>query len=61
LKKFPIEIEIKGSPVVVTPLQSGIDFKGQYPFYNFGSYMRNCNPVIRDIKITNNGPTEMVN
>lgn len=36
VKKFDIEIEVTGTPVIVKPNQLGISYKGDFPLYHLG-------------------------
>jgi hypothetical protein len=58
-KKFPIIAEVKGTPVVVGANQLGVDYKGIYPFYDFGCFMRNVGICSKEIRITNTGPKDV--
>lgn len=56
VKKFPVQVVVKGSPVVISPNQLGVTYKGQYPLFNLGYYMRSSPAITREFKIENTGP-----
>ena len=57
--KFPVLINVKGSPIIVTPNQVGVSFKGEYPEVNIGNVLRNQGPTIKKFKVSNTGPKDM--
>jgi hypothetical protein len=56
IKKFPINIQIKGTPVSLSRNQLGINFTTEIPHLNVGTFLRNSGKSTRNIKIINNGP-----
>lgn len=56
IKKFPINMQIKGTPVSLSRNQLGINFNKQIPLLNAGTFLRNNGKPTRNIKLTNNGP-----
>ena len=52
---FPINIEIKGTPVVVAPNQLGIDYKGDFPSFNLGNIMCRSAVFTREFRLLNTG------
>lgn len=57
--KFPVLINVKGSPIIVTPNQVGVSFKGEYPEVNVGNVLRNQGPTVKKFKVSNTGPKDM--
>lgn len=57
--KIPVLINVNGSPIIVTPNQVGVSFKGEYPEVNIGNVLRNQGPVQKKFKISNTGPKNM--
>jgi hypothetical protein len=52
-------INVKGSPIIVTPNQVGVSFKGEYPEVNVGNVLRNQGPTVKKFKVSNTGPKDM--
>jgi len=42
--------------VIVSPYQLGVSYKGEYPVYDLGSYMKSGMLVEREFKVSNTGP-----
>ena len=59
VRKFPVIVEVKGSPVVVTPNQLGFNYKEQIPLFDLGYYMRNSGTITREFKLSNTGPKDI--
>lgn len=59
IKKIPIDIHIKGTPVSLSRNQLGIDFNQEIPFMNLGTLLHSNGLVKRSIKVVNNGPKEV--
>lgn len=57
--KFPVLINVKGSPIICTPNQVGVSFKGEYPEVNVGNVLRNQGPTMKKFKVSNTGPKDM--
>ena len=57
--KVPVIINVQGSPIIVTPNQVGVSFKGEYPEVNVGNVLRNQGPTQKKFKISNTGPKDM--
>lgn len=55
-REFPIKIDIKGTPVIVSPYQLGINYAGDYPSYHLGYYMRANKKITREFRLKNTGP-----
>lgn len=60
LKKFPMRLNVTGSPLVVTPNQVGVDFKSDYPSFTVGSLMHSFPPISKQFKLTNTGPDDLI-
>lgn len=58
-KKFPISIQVTGSPIVVTPNQVGVSFKNDCPKINIGTIVKGYGPVVRNFKVSNTGPKDI--
>lgn len=58
-KIFPTIINITGSPLILSPNQVGISYKGDNPSINIGSVMQNFGPIIKNFRLTNTGPKEV--
>lgn len=56
IKKFPINMQIKGTPVSLSRNQLGINFNKEIPLLNAGTFLVNNGKSTRSIKIVNNGP-----
>ena len=56
VKKFPIDIHIKGSPVLLSKNQLGINFNEEVPIMNVGSLLTSNGAVKKSIKVINKGP-----
>mmetsp|Transcript_27654 Transcript_27654/g.24320 ORF Transcript_27654/g.24320 Transcript_27654/m.24320 type:complete len:222 (+) Transcript_27654:241-906(+) len=50
---------IRGSPLTVTPNQTGVSFTGEYPVVELNPVMHNLGPLTKQVKLTNTGPTDM--
>lgn len=59
IKKIPMDIHIKGTPVSLSRNQLGIDFNQEIPFMNLGTLLHSNGLVKRSIKVVNNGPKEV--
>lgn len=59
MKKFPVTVDVKGSPVVITQNQLGISYGGEIPFFDIGAYMRNSGLISRELRVTNTGPKDV--
>jgi hypothetical protein len=59
MKKFPINIQIKGTPVSLSKNQLGINFNSEIPLLNAGTFLRRNGKSTRNIKILNNGPRDV--
>lgn len=57
--KFPVKLNISGSPLVVTPNQVGVDYKGDYPALNLEPRMHSLGVYTKQVKLTNTSPQEM--
>lgn len=51
MKEFPVAIEIKGSPVVISPSQLGFSYRTDYPSYDLGTFMRNSGTISREFRV----------
>lgn len=60
VKKFPIRLNVTGSPLVVTPNQVGVDFKNDYPSLTVGHLMHSFPAISKQFKLTNSGPDDLV-
>ncbi|CAD8087121.1 unnamed protein product [Paramecium primaurelia] len=58
-KEFPIAIDIKGSPIVISPSQLGFNYKTDFPTFDLGTYMRNFGTISRDFRVMNTGPQDV--
>ena len=56
IKKIPIDIHIKGTPVALSRNQLGIDFDQEIPFMYLGTILHSNGLVKKNIKVVNNGP-----
>jgi hypothetical protein len=56
--KFPVTVDVKGSPLVITKNQLGIHY-GEDTLFDLGSYMRNSGSITRDFRVTNTGPKDV--
>ncbi|EGR30726.1 hypothetical protein IMG5_124930 [Ichthyophthirius multifiliis] len=60
-QKFPMEVEVIGSPVIINPGQLGILNNNQdWPIFNLGQYIREQTPITRQFKIMNTGPKDVI-
>lgn len=59
VQKFPVIVDVKGSPLVITKNQLGIHYGADQPSFDLGSYMRNSGAIARDFRITNTGPKDV--
>jgi hypothetical protein len=57
-KKFPIDIHVKGTPVMLSRNQLGINFKEEVPVIKLGS-VPSGGKVSKNIKLVNKGPKEV--
>jgi hypothetical protein len=55
-KEFPVEIDIKGTPVCVSRNQAGINFNKEMPLYKLGVFPVKSGLVRKEFRVTNNGP-----
>ena len=55
-REFPIEIEIKGTPICVSKNQVGIDFNSYFPVYKFGTFPTKSGTIRKEFKVVNKGP-----
>lgn len=55
-KVFPIDIDIKGTPIGVSKNQLGISFNSIFPVYNFGCFPTNSGTIRKEFKVVNKGP-----
>lgn len=58
-KKFPIDIHVKGTPVLLSRNQLGINFNEEIPVMNLGSVLVGNGQVRKNIKVVNKGPKEV--
>jgi len=56
VREFPVEIDIKGTPVCVSRNQIGINFNKEMPLYRLGVFPVKSGLVKREFRVTNNGP-----
>ena len=59
VKKIPINMQIKGTPVSLSRNQLGINFNTETPSLNTGVFFTKNGKSTRNIKIVNNGPKEV--
>lgn len=59
VKKFPINLQIKGTPVSLSRNQIGINFNNETPILSAGTFLKGNGKSTRNIKICNNGPKEV--
>lgn len=59
VKKIPMDIHIKGTPVSLSRNQLGIDFAQEVPFMHLGTLLHSNGLVKRTLKVVNNGPKEV--
>jgi hypothetical protein len=59
VKKFPLNMQIKGTPVSLSKNQLGINFGKEVPFLNAGTFLVGGEKYTRNIKLCNNGPREV--
>ena len=59
VKKFPININIKGTPISLSKNQLGIDFSQETPSLHTGTLVIDNGNFKRNIKVINNGPKEV--
>jgi len=57
--KFPVTLNVSGSPLIVTPNQVGVDYKSDYPLLNLEPRMHSLGVYIKQIKLTNTSPADM--
>ena len=60
VKKIPINMQIKGTPVSLSRNQLGINFNTETPSLNTGMFLANNGKFTRNIKIVNNGPKNVM-
>lgn len=58
-KKIPIDIQIKGTPVLLSRNQLGINFNEEIPVMNLGSVLIGNGQVKKNIKVVNKGPKDV--
>ncbi|EGR30591.1 hypothetical protein IMG5_128580 [Ichthyophthirius multifiliis] len=56
LMKVPINIQVIGSPIIISPYQLGIDYEQQIPFFFLGHFSQNSPKITRFFKVLNTGP-----
>lgn len=59
VKKIPIDIHVKGTPVLLSRNQLGINFNEEIPVMNLGSLLVGNGQVKKNIKVVNKGPKEV--
>ena len=59
VRKFPINMQIKGTPVSFSRNQLGIDFNSSTPVLDAGIFLMGSEKSSRNIKVINNGPREV--
>ena len=64
LFRFPVTVDIKGSPIIISENQLGIKYGNQnnddnIPLFDLGTYMRNSGTVTREFKVKNSGPQDV--
>lgn len=57
--KIPLKVRVKGSPLVITPHQLGIDYKSDPFELNLGAIPVGGNAISRKIRLTNTGPKDI--
>ncbi len=57
--KFPITLNVAGSPLIVTPNQVGVDYKSDYPLLRLEPRMHSLGTYTKQIKLTNTSPADM--
>lgn len=55
-KMIPIDIHVKGTPVLLSRNQLGINFNEEIPVMNLGSVLIGNGEVKKSIKVVNKGP-----
>ena len=55
-KRFPTQIAVSGSPIIVDKCQIGIDFKTDYPTLNLGATMTSHLPIVKTLRLRNTSP-----
>lgn len=58
-KEFPVTIDIKGSPIVISSAQLGFTYRGDFPSFDLGNFMRNFGTMSRDFRVQNTGPQDI--
>lgn len=58
--KFACTIDVKGSPLVITKNQLGINYSGDTPSFDLGTFMRNSGSIAREFRVTNTGPKDVI-
>lgn len=59
IKKIPMDIHIRGTPVSLSRNQLGIDFAQEVPFMHLGTLLHSNGLAKRTLKVVNNGPKEV--
>ena len=57
--KIPLKVRVKGSPLVITPHQLGIDYKSDPYELNLGTIPVGGAAISRKIRLTNTGPKDI--
>ena len=60
VKKFPINLQIKGTPVSLSRNQMGINFNNETPSMDTGTFFIRNGVATKNIKVVNNGPKEVL-
>ena len=60
VKKFPINLQIKGTPVSLSRNQLGINFNHETPLMDTGTFFIKNGVATKNIKVVNNGPKEVL-
>jgi hypothetical protein len=58
-KRFPIDIHVKGTPVVLSKNQLGIDFAQEVPMMKVGAVIVGGEKLRKTVKVVNKGPKEV--
>jgi hypothetical protein len=59
IKKIPMDIHIRGTPVSLSRNQLGIDFGQEVPFMHLGTLLHSNGLTKKTLKVINNGPKEV--
>jgi len=57
--RFPVTLNVSGSPLIVTPNQVGVDYKNDYPLLSLEPRMHSLGVYTKQIKLTNTSPSDM--